>query len=120
MYHDGKRKRVGVNHSIVHCSEEKTCNNYTENIDMVIDLNNTMEPFKPKGSETVYKIIKGNDVFILDNDYTVTSDKKNSQKECSKLLCTINNEGCPSDYCKRGPFNECVPSYTPVVAKELK
>jgi hypothetical protein len=125
LFINGKKIGGGVNvnnlhHSIVHCSEEKTCKNYTDNIDAVIDLNNSTELFKPKGSETVYKIMKGTDVFILDNEYTVSTDSKNSQKECSKLLCTINNEGCPSDYCKRGPFNECVPSVTPVVAKELK
>ena len=118
LYHNGKMK--GDHHSIVHCSEEKTCKNYTDNIDTVIDLNNSTELFKPKGSETVYKIIKGMDVFILDNEYTVTTDTKSSQKECSKLLCKINNEGCPSEYCKRGLFNECVPSDAPVVAKELK
>tara|TARA_A100001015_G_scaffold318536_1_gene438716 strand:- start:1304 stop:2743 length:1440 start_codon:yes stop_codon:yes gene_type:complete len=118
-YYSNERKGLDNNHSVVHCSEEGTCKKYTENIDTIIDLNNSDSLFKPKGSETVYKIKKGNDVFILDNEYTVTTSTDGT-KECSKLLCTINSEGCPSDYCKRGLFNECVPSDTPVLAKELK
>lgn len=116
---NNSKKIKSLDTSIVHCSEENTCKDYTDNIDAVIDLNTT-DIFKPNGGETVYKIIKGTDVFILDNEYTVTTHKEKSQTECSKLLCTINNEGCPSDYCKSGLFNECVPSDTPVVVKELK
>ena len=120
IYYKNKRNGLSGNYSIVHCSEEGTCKQYTENIDTIIDLNSSDSLFKPKGSETVYKIIKGNDVFILDNEYTVTTSTESSTKECSKLLCTINSEGCPTEYCKRGLFNECVPSDTPVLAKELK
>ena len=120
IYNTNKTKGLESNYSVVHCSEESTCKKYTENIDTVIDLNTSDSLFKPKGSETVYKIIKGNDIFILDNEYTVTTSTEKSTKKCSELLCKINSEGCPSDYCKRGVFNECVPSDTPVLAKELK
>lgn len=119
----GGVKNIGrkkLDSSIVHCSEEGSCKNYTENIDTVIDLNNSDELFMPKGTETVYKIIKEDDVFILDNEYTVKTKKEDSQSECSKLLCSANYVGCPTGYCKRDDFKNCVPSDIPVEVKEVE
>ena len=65
-------------------------------------------------------LLGGYDVFILDNEYTVKTKKENSQSECSKLLCGANYVGCPTGYCKRDDFKNCVPSDIPVEVKEVE
>mgnify|MGYP006084996121 CR=1 FL=1 len=109
LYINGKISVEGKN--LVHCSKNNTCSDYTESINSIVVIDSNYKMVKPDSSQTVFKIVKNEDVFILDNEFSVSaSNKEDANKNCSTLLCTINQNSCPSDYCKIDSYNTCVPS----------
>tara|TARA_B100000214_G_C23965450_1_gene627483 strand:+ start:796 stop:2190 length:1395 start_codon:yes stop_codon:yes gene_type:complete len=121
LFVNGKKVSDGLESKkgIVHCSEEKTCENYTDNIDSIIDLNNATK-INISGDETVFKIIKDEDIFIMDNEYTVKTNPENAKEECSKLLCSVNQLNCPSNFCTIDGMGNCTPTNKDVFVTSIE
>lgn len=97
--------------NLIHCSRDNSCSKYEDNIDTVINLDKMSGTYRPSKHETVFKIVKGEEVFILDNEYSVSANTKNeATKKCAEVLCMVNQENCPSDYCTTDTYNRCKPN----------
>jgi len=96
--------------NLIHCSKDNSCSKYDGKIDTVVNLDNMSGTYRPSKYETVFKIVKGEETFILDNEYSVSAEtKKESSEKCAEVLCMANQENCPSDYCTTDIYNRCKP-----------
>lgn len=107
---------VQENKNIINCSSNKTCSKYNVDTELDLEVGNVV---KPQKGNNVFKIKKGEHVFIVDNEYSVKTEKAKSETECSKLLCTLNQNNCPTNFCKLDENNTCVPGSQAVKATQI-